>query len=134
MPHYWQEITSHNVTVVHYGATHYSVRSGAYSTNCRSGHRLLCSDGVIRAANLAPTPDSFFSTPAQVRVGGKSVKGYMTHESYWCDFRKMEFVVLVFRQHLNQRPEVPRLPLWPTSSHSEEMRELLEHAFTDDED
>lgn len=47
----------------------------------RNGHRLLCSDGVVRAAQLALTPDSFFSHPASIRIKGKLITGYMTVES-----------------------------------------------------
>ena len=44
----------------------------------RNGNRLLCADGKIRAAELAQTPDTFFSIPASVRVCGKWVSGYAT--------------------------------------------------------
>ena len=44
----------------------------------RNGHRLLCSDGKIRAAELAVTADTFFSVPATIRVKGKTISGYMS--------------------------------------------------------
>jgi hypothetical protein len=45
----------------------------------RQGTRVLCPDGKVRAlAYLAQTPDTFFSTPAAVRIKGKYITGYMT--------------------------------------------------------
>lgn len=41
----------------------------------------LCSDGKVRSAcRIAPTPDTFFSIPGSVKVGGKTVSGYFSHE------------------------------------------------------
>lgn len=59
----------------------YITRSFPWGLNHRSGHRLLCSDGKIRAAELAETADTFFSTPAKVRIAGRWISGYMTVES-----------------------------------------------------
>lgn len=43
--------------------------------------RVLCSDGRVRAtARIAQTADTFFSVPAAVKVGGKTVTGYVTTE------------------------------------------------------
>lgn len=64
------------------------------------GNRLLCSDGVIRAARLAPTPDTFFSVPASVRVKGKHVSGYYTKEGE----------LHAFRHHTVHSD---KLPVWP---------------------
>lgn len=44
----------------------------------RNGNRLLCADGKVRAAELAQTPDTYFSIPASVRVKGKRITGYAT--------------------------------------------------------
>lgn len=46
------------------------------------GGRALCSDGKVRALKrISETADTFFSIPAQVRVEGKTVTGYVTLES-----------------------------------------------------
>lgn len=46
------------------------------------GGRVLCSDGKVRAlSRISQTADTFFSVPAAVRVGGKSVSGYVTFET-----------------------------------------------------
>lgn len=42
----------------------------------------MCSDGKVRKlARISETADTFFSTPAAVRVTGKTVAGYVTVES-----------------------------------------------------
>ena len=80
----------------------------------RTGSRALCSDGKVRAlAYLASTPDTFFSTPAAVRVNGKYVHGYVTHEeqTYWSGKTSEPFLrVVSFRQHDGQDGI---LPAWP---------------------
>jgi hypothetical protein len=40
--------------------------------NCR------CKDGSIRTAYVTGEPDTFFSLPARVNVGKRSVKGFLT--------------------------------------------------------
>ena len=87
----------------------------------RTGHRLLCADGVIRAAELAQTADSFFSIPASVRVCGKRVSGYAT-----CD--EIEGVrVHTFRAHDCHKPEFPALE-WP-ACYSDENANILKKAL-----
>lgn len=45
------------------------------------GGRAMCSDGRVRALKrIAPTADTFFSVPAAVTVGGRTVSGYVTVE------------------------------------------------------
>lgn len=73
----------------------------------RNGHRVLCSDGVIRAAEMAPTPDTFFSVPASVRIKGKSVRGYVTTAEGLDGGR-----VYCFRQYASAGDI---LPPWPSS-------------------
>ncbi len=46
----------------------------------RNGNRLLCADGVIRAAELAQAPDTFFSIPAHIRIKGKRIEGYASSD------------------------------------------------------
>jgi hypothetical protein len=38
----------------------------------------LCEDGRRRYAKITAQPDTFFSIPAQVKVQGKSVSGFIT--------------------------------------------------------
>jgi hypothetical protein len=71
----------------------------------RSGHRLVCSDGKVRAAELAQTADTFFSVPAAVRVGGVWVSGYYTGEESSTGAR-----VCAFRRH---DCHADKLPAWP---------------------
>jgi len=71
----------------------------------RTGHKLLCADGKIRAAELAQTADTFFSVPAKVRVNGKWVSGYYTGE----ENEKGENV-RAFRHHT---AHADKLPAWP---------------------
>jgi hypothetical protein len=96
-----------NTTKTIKGKTHVS-RSYPWGLHPRNGHRLLCADGVIRAAELSETADTFFSIPASIRINGKRVSGYASTEkdSTW----KTE--VWVFRHHTNQNAP---LPDWPTS-------------------
>ena len=77
-----------------------------------SGHRLLCSDGAIRAAELAMCPDTFFSTPARVRVRGKWLSGYMTVLSRDEVSTDLDLATFVFRQHTNGK-HASLLPPWP---------------------
>ena len=75
----------------------------------RCGHRLLCADGVIRAAQLAPTPDTFFSHPASVRFKGKHVSGYMTTDTA-SGLSSDSPHVYVFRAHNGSPPPL----CWPS--------------------
>lgn len=82
---------------------------GPWQVFARTGHRLLCSDGVIRAAELAPTADTFFSVPATIRIKGRRITGYYTgDEETVAPFRP----VCVFRQH-TQQDHPHSLPPWP---------------------
>lgn len=46
------------------------------------GGRALCEDGKVRALHrIAATADTFFSVPAAVKVGGKTVSGFITVET-----------------------------------------------------
>ena len=78
----------------------------------RNGHRLLCSDGIIRAAELAPTADTFFSVPAKVRVCGKWVSGYYTTEENEAGTR-----VHTFRRHTCHADKLPEWPVRFTPTH-----------------
>lgn len=107
-----------------YGVTYISTRQ-PWGTNDRNGHRLLCSDGAIRAAELASTADSFFSTPAKVRVKGKTVSGYMTSEE--TKLAKVDLRAYVFRHHDQHKD---KLPTWP-ASFTQEMDDLIALAHPD---
>ena len=87
----------------------------------RCGHRLLCGDGVIRAAELASTADTFFSIPASIRVRGKRVTGYATTD-------EVEGVrVHTFRPYDRHKLEHPTLA-WPVC-YSEENAAILKTAI-----
>lgn len=74
----------------------------------RNGHRLLCADGVIRAASMSQTADTFFSLPASIRVNGKTVTGYCaTAQNYQGQ------AVYTFRHHDGQQDKFPHT--WPSS-------------------
>lgn len=73
----------------------------------RRGTRLLCSDGKVRApSRLSSTPDTFFSTPAGMKINGKYVSGYMTTEE------SGDMKVFSFRHHTIHSD---KLPSWPAS-------------------
>jgi hypothetical protein len=78
-----------------------------------SGHRLLCSDGVIRGAKLAETADTFFSVPASVRVKGVTVSGYMT-----CDDNDNLVKAYTFRHHTVHADKLPEWPAKFTPEHN----------------
>lgn len=115
-----------NIEKCAHGKTHITV-TRPWGLNLRCGQRLLCSDGVIRAAELAETADTFFSVPAKIWLKGKSVSGYMTvHEESWIKgvkeqepFRR----AYVFRHHDGQP-----LPKWPDSG-NKEFNDLLQKAY-----
>jgi len=85
---------------------------GLYAKN---GSRLLCSDGVVRAAELKETADTFFSVPASIKIRGKRVTGYYTgEEQQWIDGEKESnfLTCCSFRHHDGQ--EWAGLPDWTT--------------------
>lgn len=86
----------------------------------RNGHRLLCADGVIRAATLAPTADTYFSVPAAIRIKGKPVSGYMAVE----ESRALGYRVYAFRHHTAHDD---KLTAWP-QTFTEEHEALLNKA------
>lgn len=88
----------------------------------RTGHRLLCSDGQIRAATMASTPDTFFSVPASVRVKGRTISGYMTVEEVGA------VRAYAFRHHTQHND---RLPAWP-ARFTPEHDKLMSRTFTND--
>jgi hypothetical protein len=90
------------------------------------GTRLLCSDGKIRAPHrLASTSDTFFSTPAAMRINGKYVTGYMTTESAYNPATRQERTAYVFRPHTesNEKQGNPLPPFPP--SHNTELFDFL---------
>ena len=94
------------------GKTHVS-RSYPWGLHPRNGHRLLCSDGVIRAAEMAETADTYFSIPASVRINGNRVSGYATCERD----SKWQHEVWAFRHHTNQGAPLPKWPSWNEPEH-----------------
>lgn len=85
------------------GLTHVT-QSFPWGLYTRTGHRLLCADGQVRAASLASTADTFFSVPASVRVKGWTISGYMTVEEAG------EVRAYAFRHHTQHND---RMPAWP---------------------
>lgn len=78
---------------------------------CRNGgHKLLCSDGIIRGATLSENPNVFFSIPCAVCIGGKRITGYSTT----LENRKGE-KCYIFRHHTENQKHSHNLPDWPTS-------------------
>jgi hypothetical protein len=57
--------------IEYYGMYHIPVKA----TN------VLCPDGIYRTARITAEADTFFTIPAQVQVRGKTVSGYLTHET-----------------------------------------------------
>lgn len=88
----------------------YTTQRIPYGTFTRNGHRLLCSDGKIRAAALAPTADTFFSVPASIRIKGRTISGYYTTETDYDFTPKQEFPAHAFRHHTYHDN---KLPQWP---------------------
>jgi hypothetical protein len=87
----------------------------------RSGHRLLCADGVIRAAELAQCADTYFSIAASIRIRGKRISGYATTD-------EVDGVrVYTFRPHVWHKPEHPALA-WP-ACYTEENASILKKAL-----
>ena len=87
----------------------------------RTGHRLLCADGKIRAAELSQCADTFFSIPASVRINGKRISGYATTDE------TAGQRVHTFRPHDKHKPAFPTLA-WP-DSYSEENANILKKAL-----
>lgn len=103
-----------NVDKSHQGST-VVVSLRPWGVNPPHGHRLLCSDGVVRAAKMASTADTFFSVPASVRVKGKHVTGYMCgEESGAAPYRHAH----CFRHHDGQADKLPPWPAKFTPEHA----------------
>jgi len=97
------------------GKTEISV-SLPWGLNYRNGHKVLCGDGKIRALNLAQTADTFFSTPASVRIKGKHVTGYMTVSACYCTESKRERRAFTFQPHTESNLQAGNpLPAFPES-------------------
>ena len=98
----------------------------------RNGHKVLCADGKIRACEMSPTADTFFSVPARARINGKWVSGYVTgEEQKYIEKVKTEepfLKVWAFRAHNESNPE--GFPQWSELT-PEKHNELIEnaHAF-----
>ena len=83
----------------------------------RCGHKLLCADGVLRSAELAPCADTLFSIPASIRIKGKRVKGYASCEEVWetgetIDKQTFKGRVYTFRPFDVEKERYPQLA-WP---------------------
>ncbi len=83
--------------------THIKTGDGFKRSIAKHGHRLLCSDGKIRSAELAGEADTWFSIGARIRMNGKWVTGYATVDEHG------SLYVHVFRQHDGKT----ELPEWP---------------------
>lgn len=97
----------------------YTRQTYPWGLYARNGHRALCSDGQIRAVEMSPTADTFFSIPARCRVSGRWVSGYVTTDERESDNAR----IYTFRHHTNQTPPAP-LPEWP-DSYTPELAALL---------
>jgi hypothetical protein len=84
------------------------LRTPQWGLNAPHGHRVLCADGVIRACSMAQTADTFFSTPASIRIRGKSISGYVTTEDT-DGISVPDSPVYSFRAHTGQDA-----PYWPS--------------------
>ena len=73
----------------------------------RCGHRVVCADGRVRAVELAPHADTFFSVPAWMRHKGRRVSGYITQDTTDDE--------ITFRPHACHHEAHPEL-VWPTWS------------------
>lgn len=89
-----------------HGKTHVS-RSMPWGLYSRNGHRVLCSDGIIRAVEMSETADSFFSVPARLRIKGKWITGYVTTEESIDRSDWSSHVAWSFRQHDGQDTTLP---------------------------
>ena len=107
---------SHSKNCSYQGSTLIASSTGPWDLYRPLGHRLLCSDGVVRAAKMASTADSFFSVPASVRVNGKHVSGYMTSEETG---EGPDLRAYVFRHHDRHKD---KLPPWPSKFTPEHTR------------
>lgn len=87
----------------------------------RTGHRLLCSDGVIRSASMSQTADTFFSVPASIRIRGKTITGYATGEHDYDFATKTDYQVHAFRHHDGQTDKHD-LPPWPSKFTPEHLK------------
>jgi hypothetical protein len=92
------------------GLTHVR-QSFPFGLYTRTGHRLLCADGQVRAAVLASTADTFFSVPASVRLQGRTLSGYMTVEEAG------EARAYAFRHHTQHNDLLPGWPARFTPEH-----------------
>ena len=119
---------SDRVTAMKLGNT-FTVQSQPWGLFRRSGHRVLCSDGQIRACQMAQTADTFFSIPASIRIAGKSISGYVTTESEYDFQEKKEYCAYSFRQHTNQKNQ-HNLPPWPSSIDGPEKLALVKKAYS----
>lgn len=69
-----------NLDIRRYGAETYLTVS--YPWGMYHGGAVLCSDGKVRKLKrIAATADTFFSVPASVNVGKRTVSGYVTMET-----------------------------------------------------
>ena len=106
--------------------TKQSMPWGLYAKN---GSRLLCSDGVIRAAELAETADTFFSVPASIRIKGKRVTGYYTgEEQQWIKGVKESGFLDCRSFHNHDGQEWAGLPDWDPYGNPAKHNALIESA------
>jgi len=67
-----------------------------YGLFTRYGHRVLCSDGKIRACRMESTPDTYFSIPAVLKIKNKSITGHVTtrehnNETVYCFYHHIKY-------------------------------------------
>lgn len=89
--------------------------------------RAWCSDGVVRTLKrIAITPDTFFSIPAAVSVGGRTVSGYVSVDT--ANDPECTVVFTATGKNRDMLPSVPRDPDNPRDC--EDYRVYGEHRFT----
>jgi hypothetical protein len=93
----------------------------------RTGHRVMCSDGKIRACKMSSTADTFFSVPASIEVNGKTVTGYVTTETV--HFLPNEERIYCFRHHIRHSD---KMPFWP-ECYEPEFEKIMFNAITVEE-
>ena len=79
----WSKSTQPTLNKLHMTETRYKTytkQSYPYGSYARTGHRLLCADGIIRAAKLSQCADTFSSIPASINHKGKHIVGFASCE------------------------------------------------------
>lgn len=93
----------------------YTKQSYPWGLYARTGHRLLCADGIVRAAKLAQCADTFFSIPASITYKGKHIVGFASVDEI--DGQRVH----TFHAMNSHKDRFPFF--WPSMGTAEEQRE-----------